>query len=166
VTFVGGRCPAARLRHTGALRPVYPGEAMTISNVSSGETAQPVPEGRRRIAVAAAWGTTLLFSALMTASGGMLLAGPARLMEVMGALGYPLYFLKFLALAKLLGVLALVVPVPRTLREWAYAGFTFDLIAAIVSHVATGTPSQAGGPVAILVLLLTSYGLRKGLNAQ
>lgn len=125
-----------------------------------------MPGRHRRAAVVAAWAVTLLFSALMTASGGMLLAGPARLMDTMGALGYPLYFLKLLGLAKLLGVLALVVPVPKTVREWAYAGFTFDLIAAIASHVATGTPSQAGAPFATLVLLLTSYGLRKGLNAQ
>jgi hypothetical protein len=134
---------------------------MSISHVSSGETVQPIPRRHHRMAVVAAWATTILFSALMTASGAMLLAGPARLMETMGGLGYPLYFLKLLGLAKLLGVLALVLPVPKVLREWAYAGFTFDLIAAAVSHVATGTPSHAGGPVAILALLLASYGLRR-----
>jgi len=38
-------------------------------------------------------------------------------------LGYPDYFLTMLGVAKLLSVVALLAPVPRWLREWAYAGF-------------------------------------------
>jgi hypothetical protein len=33
-------------------------------------------------------------------------------------------------------VVALLIPrIPATLREWAYAGFTFDRIAAVASHL-------------------------------
>jgi hypothetical protein len=50
-------------------------------------------------------------------------------------LGYPEYFGNVLVIFKVLGVLALVIPqVPKRIKEWAYAGFTFDFIFASISH--------------------------------
>lgn len=49
-------------------------------------------------------------------------------------------------------------PVPRTLREWAYAGLTFDACAATTSRVAIGEPiSKLGFPLLALVLLLVNH---------
>ena len=48
-------------------------------------------------------------------------------------LGYPVYFIQFLGVAKVLGVIALLVPGFPRLREWAYAGFVFDLVGALYS---------------------------------
>jgi hypothetical protein len=45
-------------------------------------------------------------------------------------LGYPSYLLAILGTAKLLGAPALLQNRFPTLREWAYAGFAFDLIGA------------------------------------
>lgn len=45
----------------------------------------------------------------------------------------------FLGLTNLLAVAAVILPVPNTIRECAYAGFTFDLVAAI-SLLSSGHP--------------------------
>lgn len=51
------------------------------------------------------------------------------------ALGYPDYFAYSLVIAKILGVIAIALPkMPPKLKEWAYAGLTFNLIFAFISH--------------------------------
>lgn len=75
-------------------------------------------------------------------------------------LGFPDYFRLELAVAKPLGVLALLLPVGPRLKEWAYAGFTILLGSAIVAHPAAGEPlSASAGAAALLGLLAGSYGL-------
>ncbi len=50
-------------------------------------------------------------------------------------LGYPAYFGTMLTIFKVAGAVVLMFPqFPRRLREWAYAGFAFDFIAACVSN--------------------------------
>ncbi len=50
-------------------------------------------------------------------------------------LGYPDYFAYALIICKALGVIAISYPkTPAKLREWAYAGLTFSLIFAFISH--------------------------------
>lgn len=52
------------------------------------------------------------------------------------ALGYPDYFAFMLAIAKVLGVIAIIyVRTPTMLKEWAYAGLSFTLIFAFLSHL-------------------------------
>jgi len=116
--------------------------------------------------VIAAWATTGVFAVMMTLSGALLLGGARAVTEGMVRLGYPAYFLRLLGLAKLLGVVGLLAPRRPTLREWAYAGFTFDLLAGIVSHVATGSAGHAPGAVFALGLLASSYLLRQRLLAN
>ncbi|MDP4130288.1 MAG: DoxX family protein [Bacteroidota bacterium] len=55
-------------------------------------------------------------------------------------LGYPSYILPFLGVAKLLGVIAILVPGFPKIKEWAYAGLTFDLAGATYSSIAVGDP--------------------------
>jgi hypothetical protein len=51
------------------------------------------------------------------------------------ALGYPDYFAYAVVIAKVLGVIAITYPkTPNTLKEWAYAGLSFTLIFAFISH--------------------------------
>nr|WP_265333553.1 DoxX family protein [Paenibacillus guangzhouensis] len=57
-------------------------------------------------------------------------------------LGYPSYLLPFLGIAKLLGVIAIVVPGFPRLKEWAYAGFVFDLSGAMYSSISVGDPAS------------------------
>lgn len=51
-------------------------------------------------------------------------------------LGFPAaYFRMELSWAKVAGVVALLVPkIPERLKEWAYAGFAFNLASAIIAH--------------------------------
>ncbi len=74
-------------------------------------------------------------------------------------LGYPLYFGTMLAVAKVLGSLALIIPkVSKTIKEWAYAGFAFDFIAAFVSiWVVLGFGPTLLLPVVFMIILALSY---------
>jgi hypothetical protein len=58
-------------------------------------------------------------------------------------LGYPAYLLPFLGLAKLLGVVAILVPGFPRIKEWAYAGFVFDLTGAMYSSISVGDPASS-----------------------
>ncbi len=85
---------------------------------------------------------------------------PAKMaLDGMHHLGYPTYFALLLAIFKVSGALALIIPqVPSKLKEWAYAGFTFNLIAATYSHMMVdGITSQSFFPFVIFVILVFSY---------
>ena len=76
-------------------------------------------------------------------------------------LGYPLYFASILGVWKLLGAIAIVVPGFPRLKEWAYAGFCFDLTAAALSHAAVGdTTGDIVAPLVFLALVFASWALR------
>jgi hypothetical protein len=94
------------------------------------------------------------------------LAGGPPAVVAVHDLGYPLYFVMLLGVAKVAGAVALVGPRVRVLREWAYAGFAFDLIAAAVSHGASGDPGRVPLPVVMFVLLLASYSLRRRMAEE
>ena len=57
-------------------------------------------------------------------------------------LGYPTYLLPFLGVAKLLGLVAILIPGFPRIKEWAYAGLTFDLAGAMYSSIAVGDPAS------------------------
>ena len=102
------------------------------------------------------------FAVIMTASGAAFLLGAGPVREGIHRLGYPAYFIPLLGAAKLLGVVSLLTPPARALREWAYAGFTFLLTGAILSHVFGGDGVAHMAPALLaLALLLTSYSLRR-----
>lgn len=74
-------------------------------------------------------------------------------------LGYPDYFRILLTVFKVCGSLILIIPAFRgRIKEWAYAGFTFDFIFAAASHWAVdGFGGDAIFPFAVLLILLISY---------
>jgi len=74
-------------------------------------------------------------------------------------LGYPAYFVAILAVFKVLGSIALIVPmVPKRIKEWAYAGFTFNLISASTSVcIVDGFGFGMFFPLIILAVLIASY---------
>ncbi len=66
---------------------------------------------------------------------GTLLFSPQYANAGTKPLGYPDYFAHALIIAKVLGVFAISYPkIPGKLKEWAYAGLTFSLIFAFISH--------------------------------
>ena len=105
--------------------------------------------------------STVVFSFVMTGSAVLFLSGVPKVAETLGALGYPAYLAKLLGVAKLCGVAALWLPLSKALREWAYAGFVFNLVGAIASHLASAGPrGHALQPAVLLVPLFLSYVLR------
>jgi uncharacterized membrane protein YphA (DoxX/SURF4 family) len=73
-------------------------------------------------------------------------------------LGYPPYLLLFLGTAKTLGVVAVLIPGLPRLKEWAFAGLTFDVTGALYSHLSVGDPPDAWAPAVVaLVLIGASY---------
>jgi uncharacterized membrane protein YphA (DoxX/SURF4 family) len=73
-------------------------------------------------------------------------------------LGYPSYFRVELAIAKLLGVVVLLSPVPTRIKEWVYAAFTIVFISAFIAHTVSGDPIAARiNPFISLALLIVSY---------
>ncbi len=95
------------------------------------------------------WVITGLFAAFMLFSSipDILLSPEA--VTFMQRLGYPVYFIPFIGVAKVLGVIAIIIPGYPRIKEWAYAGLAYDLIGAIYSVIAT-----EGFQPSILVLLL------------
>lgn len=74
-------------------------------------------------------------------------------------LGYPDYFGLALVVFKVAGSILLVIPrLPKRMKEWVYAGFTFDFIFACISHWAVdGMGFQTIMPLIILAILFISY---------
>jgi hypothetical protein len=102
------------------------------------------------------WVTTGLLCLLMLASAGMYIFNHQAVLEIFKTLGFPAYIVYPLAVAKLLGVIAILSKQSKTLKEWAYAGFFFDFLLAASAHINAGDGEFALAIVA-LVLLLVSY---------
>jgi uncharacterized membrane protein YphA (DoxX/SURF4 family) len=80
--------------------------------------------------------------------------------EVFAHLGYPLYLLTILGIAKVLAVFGLVAPRFRRVKEWAYAGVFFVYAGAAGSHYSVGDgPDKVGMPVLFAALTLISSAL-------
>ncbi|MFC4098988.1 DoxX family protein [Paenibacillus xanthanilyticus] len=80
-------------------------------------------------------------------------------------LGYPAYFLTLLGVAKVIGIIVLLVPKYYRLKEWAYAGLTIDCISAFWSQMAVGNPMGGIQPVAVLLFVLLSYYLMRKMES-
>jgi uncharacterized membrane protein YphA (DoxX/SURF4 family) len=77
--------------------------------------------------------------------------------DVFAHLGYPLFLLTILGIAKVLAVLGLVLPRFRRVKEWAYAGVFFVYAGAASSHFAVGDgPDKIAMPLLFAVFTLIS----------
>lgn len=104
------------------------------------------------------WGLTAVFCLFMAFSGLADLTSSEVIVSDLLQLGYPLYLAPMLGVAKLLGVAALMAPGLPRLKEWAYAGFSFDLIGATTSSLTLGIlDSDVALASVALVLLVTAY---------
>lgn len=107
------------------------------------------------------WITTGLFCGIFAFGGTAHLFRAEAMSESMARLGYPAYVMTILGVAKLLGVAALLVPRRPLLKEWAYAGFCFDLLGATASHLFVADPvGETLAPLLVLAVGAASYGLR------
>ena len=125
-------------------------------------TTMPAIGTRRSLStgiVTGFWAVTILLCVQIGFTAYAQLALP-EVAEAFTRLGFPDYFRIELAWAKLLGVLLLLAPVTARLKEWAYAGFAFTLVSAVIAHLAIGDGIEAWGWAAGTALLWAcSYSL-------
>jgi uncharacterized membrane protein YphA (DoxX/SURF4 family) len=107
------------------------------------------------------WTTTIFGPASFVIGGVLHLTQSEQVAVTMSHLGYPLYFAPVLGVWKVLGALVIAAPGLPRLKEWAYAGFVFDLTAAALSRAAVGdSPVDVLAPLGFLALVLASWALR------
>ncbi len=106
------------------------------------------------------WIATVLLCAFMAYVSIAYFRRDPKMMSAFASLGYPLYFPMILGFAKILGIVALLVPGLPHLKEWAYAGFTFTFVGAIFSHMESSQHEAALLPLISLLVLAISYATR------
>jgi hypothetical protein len=108
------------------------------------------------------WIATGLMSVGMLGSGLAQIAHAKEMIDLVVPLGYPLYILYIIGVWKILGVIAILVPGFRLLKEWAYAGFFFVMTGALISHLAIGDYGLKGliGPFMQIIFIITSWYFR------
>ena len=108
------------------------------------------------------WISTIVFGGLMifSAAGGLQPSQQA-IQLIHDGLGYPVYFIQFISIAKLIGSLVILIPgLNRSIKDWAYAGLFFDLTGAIYSGVASSgkfDPMMLGMLIWILPGIVSYY---------
>lgn len=111
----------------------------------------------------ATWGVTGILAAILVFFGALYLAHNAQVYQVIhGRLGYPLYIIPVIGLTHILGGVGLLVPHAPRLTQWVYAGLTFDLLLAGISHVSChDSVWNASHPFLLLAVVIVSYVLRQ-----
>lgn len=82
------------------------------------------------------WAGTGVMCAILTFSVYMYITNTDGVKGVFESLGYPSYLVIPLAIAKILGMIAVLSGLSKTLKEWAYFGFLLDFILAATAHLA------------------------------
>ena len=104
------------------------------------------------------WVFTALFASIMLGSAIPDILVQPIAVQGFRELGYPTYLLPFIGIAKLLGVVAILVPGFPRVKEWAYAGLIIDLTGATYSIISSGESASAWGFMALpLMLGIGSY---------
>jgi hypothetical protein len=141
---------------------------MEVTNIISAAGAPYMTVSKSRTSKVKVWYwvITLIFTSFMLMDG---ISGVMRVeggKEVMVQLGYPLYFLTILGAGKILGAIALVQQRFRTIREWAFAGFTINFLSASASWAfVVKDPVAVAVPLVALAILFTLYSLWKKVCA-
>jgi len=104
------------------------------------------------------WTTTGIVAAIMAWSA-VNFSFNAQMRGAFAHLGLPNWFRIELSVAKLLGVVALIVPAtPARLKEFAYFGFALTIVSACVAHISSGDGIlRSLEPLVFLGFLTISY---------
>jgi hypothetical protein len=107
------------------------------------------------------WTATTLIALSFLSGGAAYLSQADFAVAGLAELGYPAYFVTILGTWKVLGGLAILAPRFALVKEWAYAGITFDLTGAALSHLAVDHPAQKVlVPLVLLAIAAASWALR------
>jgi len=103
---------------------------------------------------------TGVLTAIMIYSVQMYLRNPEAVADYFESVSYPRYLVYPLAIAKILGLVAIWGNFSKWLKEWAYAGFFFDIALALTAHLVVKDGGETFAIIA-LVALAGSYFLGK-----
>jgi uncharacterized membrane protein len=107
------------------------------------------------------WVATALLSFGMLGSGISQILHVKEMNELIAHVGYPLYFMYIIGVWKILGVIVILIPNFKLLKEWAYAGFFFLMTGALISHLFMGDGGNAiFGPLFQTVFIVSSWYFR------
>lgn len=103
---------------------------------------------------------TGVLTAIMIYSVQMYLRNPEVIAGYFESVNYPGYLVYPLAIAKLLGLIAIWGNFSKSLKEWAYAGFFFDVTLAFTAHMVAKDGGELFSIIAFIALMI-SYFLEK-----
>jgi hypothetical protein len=103
------------------------------------------------------WGATGLVAIVALFAAFSYLTNTPAAVDNFRHVGYPQQLRVLLGIGKLAGAIVLLLPRLPTLKEWAYAGFAFMWIAAVVAHYLAGDGAYSLLPVVLLGALAVSY---------
>lgn len=111
------------------------------------------------------WILTVLLALSMAGDGYGGVTKQQAGVDVLQHLGYPVYFMVIVGVAKLLGVIAILQNKFKAIKEWAYAGFAFNFLGAIASRAFVGDgPADLILPIVMVVFLFATYYFWKKFN--
>jgi hypothetical protein len=107
------------------------------------------------------WIATIFLAFGMLAGGLQQLFQWGGYVAIITHLGYPKYFMSIIGAWKILGVITILIPGVRILKEWAYAGFFFVMSGAVISHLVMGETIKAIYPsLTLLIFTVISWYFR------
>jgi hypothetical protein len=113
------------------------------------------------------WITTIIFALMMIMDGVGGITQQEAGKEVLKHLGYPMYLLIIVGIAKLLGAASILQNKFIAIKEWAYAGFAINFIGAFASRAFVGDGvSLLIPPLIALVIMFIPYILWKKLASN
>lgn len=118
------------------------------------------PIGRK----AAYWTVTVILAFSIALSGIGQLMRYGGNVDLVTAIGFPLYITNILGTWKLLGIVAILIPGFPRLKEWAYSGIFFLMTGASLSHMFAHDYGDGGFhvilPLFYAALAVASWALR------
>jgi len=103
------------------------------------------------------WVATGLMCLVFAFSAGMYFVNYETIVEVFPQLGFPAWLIIPLAIAKVLGIIAILTDWSKVLAEWAYAGFFFDAVLAYAAHHYADDGQGVIAVVAIATTIISRY---------
>lgn len=98
------------------------------------------------------WIFTVLLCLWMLVQGVLFITNTATIEPLFEGLGFPVWLIMPLGVAKILAVVAILYGRPQLLKVAAYAGLGLDFIVALVSHFIAADGQWMGAAIALVLL--------------
>jgi DoxX-like family len=103
------------------------------------------------------WVSTGICCAIMLFSACLYFLKYDIIADYFPKMGYPAYLVYPLAIAKILGIVAILSNKFKLLKEWAYAGFFFDGILAFTVHMKSKDDGELLSIILIIAIIFSRY---------